>query len=351
MRVLVGQFAVPGIERVIEPRDEAIAELNRGLNEVRSGNSGGTPESATMVTRLEQLERAQEQLNARLDALLPQVNANLNVAADNAVRRSRSELEIIRKQLTREVDMTRTRVAVPDDVATALELYRETASYRAVLEKAHPMVSVTVATYNRSGLLVDRCLRSILDQTYEWLEILVVGDGCTDDTEERVAALGDPRIRFVNLAERSVPAHVSSGSEASNLALTMVSGDFITHLDDDDEYLPDRIARLVEFIQDKQLELAWHPFWWQEQTAAEWALNEALEFEFAKVTGGSVMYMAWFGRIAWDALASRYDAPADWTLYRSLRDLGARAGRYPEPLLRHYREGLNPRRAEAMKSD
>ena len=114
-----------------------------------------------------------------------------------------------------------------------------------------------------------RCLRSLIDQDYTNLEIIVVGDGCTDDTEARVRAIGDDRITYVDLIDRVVPASYGRGAEALNLGRSLAKGDLLTHLDDDDEYAPDRIGRLVRFLQDTQAELVWHPFWWQESANAE----------------------------------------------------------------------------------
>src|SRR5260370_22450535 len=57
---------------------------------------------------------------------------------------------------------------------------------------SRPLVTVIVTTYNRSRLLTERCIPSILGQTYDNLELIVVGDGCTDDTEELVSQLNDP---------------------------------------------------------------------------------------------------------------------------------------------------------------
>ncbi|MDO8665381.1 MAG: glycosyltransferase, partial [Gemmatimonadales bacterium] len=59
-----------------------------------------------------------------------------------------------------------------------------------------------IATYNRGAVLCERTIPTVLAQTYPHFELLIVGDHCTDDTEERVKALKDPRIRFVNLPER-----------------------------------------------------------------------------------------------------------------------------------------------------
>ncbi len=67
---------------------------------------------------------------------------------------------------------------------------------------AHPLVTVVVPTYNRAGLLVERCIPSILSQTYDNFELIIVGDCCTDQTEELVAQIKDPRLKFYNLTER-----------------------------------------------------------------------------------------------------------------------------------------------------
>jgi cellulose synthase/poly-beta-1,6-N-acetylglucosamine synthase-like glycosyltransferase len=61
-----------------------------------------------------------------------------------------------------------------------------------------PRVSVIIATYNWSSVL-PYSIGSVLQQTMEDFEILVVGDRCTDDSEAVVAAIGDPRIRWINL--------------------------------------------------------------------------------------------------------------------------------------------------------
>src|SRR3954447_7291706 len=61
-----------------------------------------------------------------------------------------------------------------------------------------PAVSIVVATYNRSNVL-ELAIASVVAQTFTDWERLVVGDACTDDSEQVVESFGDPRIRWENL--------------------------------------------------------------------------------------------------------------------------------------------------------
>ena len=61
-----------------------------------------------------------------------------------------------------------------------------------------PRVTAIIATYNWSSVL-RYSVGSVLRQTFTDFELLVVGDGCTDDSAEVVAAMDDPRVRWINL--------------------------------------------------------------------------------------------------------------------------------------------------------
>jgi len=212
---------------------------------------------------------------------------------------------------------------------------------------AHPLVTVIVATYNRSRLLTERCIPSILGQTYDNLELIVFGDGCTDDTEGLVSQIRDPRLKFYNLAERGrypsdpIRRWMVAGTAPVNEALSLAQGDFITHLDDDDEYVPDRLEKLVKFAIDNQCDFVWHPFWW-EQNDGDWIVNQAVEIAHGEITNGAVLYRGWFKKVLWNMNAYRLMEPGDWNRYRRIKYFGPVAMRYPEPLLRHYRERSQP---------
>ncbi|MGK5006302.1 glycosyltransferase family 2 protein [Janthinobacterium sp. LB2P70] len=220
---------------------------------------------------------------------------------------------------------------------------RKSAAYQAAYEMPQPLVTVCVATYNRGVLLTQRCLPSLLAQDYPHLQIVVVGDCCTDDTAERIAALNDPRIEFVNLSERGVyPTEprqrwMVAGTLALNHALSLARGQFVTHLDDDDEHAPERISKLLALARSTRADIIWHPFDY-ERVPDEWHVNQAPHFAVNNVSTSSVFYHRWLASIPWDITAWRYAEPGDWNRFRKIRYLGVRAVRAPDRLLKHYRE-------------
>lgn len=220
---------------------------------------------------------------------------------------------------------------------------RRSAAYQAAYDVPQPLVTVCVATFNRGQLLVERCLNSLVKQDYPNLQIVVVGDCCTDDTAARVAALNDPRIEFVNLSEQgSYPSEprqrwMVAGTVAINHALSLARGDFITHLDDDDEHLPDRVSTLLAMMRATRADIIWHPFDY-ERVPDEWHVNHAPAFAVNNVSTSSVFYHHWLKTIPWDITAWRYNEPGDWNRFRKIRYLGVRAVRAPQRFLKHYRE-------------
>ncbi len=215
--------------------------------------------------------------------------------------------------------------------------------FLAVFDESEPLVTVCIATFNRARVMSERTLPSLLRQSYSRLEILVVGDCCTDDTGARIAALGDSRIRFVNLPTRGPypdePERrwLVAGSIPMNRALREARGSFITHLDDDDEYTPDRIEKLLTLSRLTRSDFAFHPFHAQLKDGSWWK-NPATWFRHGYVTTSSVFYHSFWKSIEWDLEAWRYGEPGDWNRFRKIRFLGAKIARHSESMLVHYRE-------------
>lgn len=124
-----------------------------------------------------------------------------------------------------------------------------------------PLVSVCVPTYNRGQLLIDRAVASVLSQTYTNLELIVVGDHCTDNTVELISKIKDPRLRFYNLPnrKRNYPQTVENhwlvgGAIPANKAMEMARGQWLARVDDDDTWSPDHIEVLLRLAHRNQYE-------------------------------------------------------------------------------------------------
>ena len=76
------------------------------------------------------------------------------------------------------------------------------------MHKTSPLVSIIIATYNRSNIL-KYTISTVLKQNYQHFEILVIGDHCTDDTESVINSFDDKRISFYNLEENFGVRHFS----------------------------------------------------------------------------------------------------------------------------------------------
>lgn len=253
------------------------------------------------------------------------------------------------RNLADELDHIRSRLDLNERLVDSYFDTKLGQDFNSVFTVAEPLVSVCIATYNRAQLLTERSIPSILNQTYRNLELIVVGDCCTDNTAAEVAKISDPRLRFVNLAERGrYPATpelrwMVAGTVPINHALGLARGHFITHLDDDDEHLPDRLEKLVALAQRERAELVWHPFYSEDQRG-RWEIERAERFQVNQVTTSSVLYHRWFRNISWDIEAWRFREPGDWNRFRKFKYLGAKCIRHPEPLLRHYRERTQQKR-------
>ena len=103
-----------------------------------------------------------------------------------------------------------------------------------------PLVSVIMATYNWSTVL-PYSIGSVLAQTFRNFELLVVGDGCTDDSESVVRAIGDPRVQWINL-----PSNSGHQSAPNNEGLRRARGKYIAYLGHDDLWLPHHLSGLVQ---------------------------------------------------------------------------------------------------------
>ncbi|MDL1975761.1 MAG: glycosyltransferase [Deltaproteobacteria bacterium] len=104
-----------------------------------------------------------------------------------------------------------------------------------------PKVSTVIPTYNRSAFL-GSAIESALNQRFEDFEIIVADDSSMDNNKEVVRSFKDKRIRYIR-HEKNMGV-----SAARNTAIRASKGEYIAFLDDDDEWLPDKLHKQVELM-------------------------------------------------------------------------------------------------------
>ena len=104
------------------------------------------------------------------------------------------------------------------------------------------LVSVVLPTHNRAELL-PRAIDSVISQTYDHFELIIVDDGSTDKTADVVGRYEDPRVTLIRLAENQ------GAPGARNIGIRSSTGEFIAFLDSDDEWYPTKLEKQVNLIE------------------------------------------------------------------------------------------------------
>lgn len=115
------------------------------------------------------------------------------------------------------------------------------------------MISVIIPTFNRAHLL-RRAIDSVLSQSYQDVELIVVDDASTDNTATCVRSYTDPRIRYVRL-ETNQGACV-----ARNVGVQHAQGEWIAFQDSDDEWLPTKLERQLKQLEDSGADVVFCAF-------------------------------------------------------------------------------------------
>ena len=115
------------------------------------------------------------------------------------------------------------------------------------------LVSIIIDNYNYAGY-VSAAIESALSQTYPLCEVVVVDDGSTDSSRDTIASFGD-KIR---------PILKPNGGQASafNAGFAIAKGDIVCFLDSDDVFLPTKVARVVEALENSSRKWCFHHLQW-----------------------------------------------------------------------------------------
>jgi GalNAc5-diNAcBac-PP-undecaprenol beta-1,3-glucosyltransferase len=122
-----------------------------------------------------------------------------------------------------------------------------------MIEDRDPLFSVVMATYNRANLL-SRAIGSVLNQSYQNFELIIVDDGSSDNTEEVCRSHTDGRIIYYRLQQNE------GALAARNKGIDSAKGYYLTFMDDDDELLPEALetaAHALDEVSSKGIKFVW----------------------------------------------------------------------------------------------
>jgi glycosyltransferase involved in cell wall biosynthesis len=105
----------------------------------------------------------------------------------------------------------------------------------------NPMVSIILPTYNRAQL-IGRAIQSVLDQTYQDFELIIVDDGSKDNTAD-ISDFKDKRIRYIRHEKNK------GANAARNAGIKMARGEYIGFQDSDDEWLPEKLEKQMRVFK------------------------------------------------------------------------------------------------------
>ena len=120
-----------------------------------------------------------------------------------------------------------------------------------------PTVSVVIPTYNHAQFL-RKALRSVLEQSFQDWEAVVVNNYSEDDTAEIVSSFDDPRIRLVDFRNNGIIA------ASRNRGIGLSLGEYVAFLDSDDIWYPDKLLRCIEKLR-KGYDVVCHGENWTEK--------------------------------------------------------------------------------------
>lgn len=328
--------------------DHAVVQVSTGtaarLSIVRPGDGKRALKARLRTSALAVAARLEDATQAERDDVPAASAADLRLL-DGQVARLQAQLGDVQALLARFYEQS-------FDWQGKLAAVRAASGYGAAWDDAEPLVSVRIATYNNAAVLCDRTLASLRAQTYEHWEAIVVGDAVTDDTEARIAALGDARIHFVNLPIRGpYPADeyrrwLVAGTAPMNRGAREARGAWIAPLDHDDEWDADHVEVLLRHARSTRAELVYGQLRVRDaasgrplpdvpgrllpDTVGAWPLTQA-EFGFQ-----GAIYHAGLRRFEIDENARFAGEPGDWNLARRMWDAGVRFAFLPREVATYY---------------
>jgi hypothetical protein len=239
------------------------------------------------------------------------------------------EIEFIFRRLAAQLEVLKAERGDISALRDALVALRASARYQDAFAIEEPLVSVRIASYEKTDELMDIAVASVLAQTYENFELIIVNDGPNERTRKAVESLGEKRIRYDEFPRRNeYPQDPHSrwmvaGSPGMNRGAELAVGTWIAPLDEDDSFTPDHIEKLVALARSAHVELAYGALIQKNLVNGEqhriWSSPPQIsQFSFQ----GAIYLRLLNEAFRYDESSWVVEEPGDWNLIRRMTEAG-----------------------------
>lgn len=195
------------------------------------------------------------------------------------------------------------------------------------------LVSFPIATFNRFDILVDRTIPSILGQTHQNLEIIVVIDGSHPDQTKRLSEILDSRVRVKHLKNRTkypksaIDRWMVAGWRPRNIGARLARGNWIYWISDDDVLLPTAVEDLLRLARSCEFESVSGAYLRGEREPELMLPSNGIDAVGVAVTGPPAwLTRIYVGRMKWNrhSWLKKWDRPSDYDLLKRMLRVGVR---------------------------
>jgi glycosyltransferase involved in cell wall biosynthesis len=223
---------------------------------------------------------------------------------------------------------------------------RASPDYELAFTEEEPLVSVVIPTYRSYGTLRDRAIPSVLGQSYQNFEIVVVGDAAPPETGEAIASFAHDRIVYENLRFRGPYPEDAfdrwnvTGVAPYNAAVRRARGRWISPFADDDALRPDALETMVRTVQRERYEACYGKLNCILEDGREVVLGSfPPEQSGFGLQGG--LYHAGLSFIEQELGYHLFRLPNDWAMVRRMLRAGVRFG-FVDAIVADYHPTSNP---------
>lgn len=288
-------------------------------------------ETRQLVAHLDAVVRGQAAALARTEARLEELAGQVREASASRAAQHAQLLEALRFIHSRG-QWRRER----------LRELRADPSYERPFTDPDPLVSVVIPTYDNHRLLRERAIPSVLAQTHQNFEVVVVGDAAAEAARVAVESFDDPRISFSNLPYRGPYPEdpevrwLVAGVPPYNEAVRLARGLWIASLADDDAFRPDHVERLLAHVCRERLELAYGRMRMHLRDKSTTSLGR-FPPEHGQFGFQSALYHRGLAGIFELELAdASLGLPCDWGMCLRMMEAGVRIGMLDEETVDYY---------------